>query len=250
MEQVERKRNSGPSSGESHLKDALLAEYAAVRSEILLCIEAQKQVLGWMIPLVVAYVGSLVTLEDATGKKLLARMLAQEATEDTFLLVSVLTGAFILGHELLFSYWIYMLHKIFRLGNYVRRLSHAYASSLSVDARNLVFGWDLLSPGLHDIDWHRSLPKGVKTAVHAAAWMQPITLISFILFGLLTMGFALGGCGVYRAPLTGTQPTKNLLLLLMFACLLLVFSGQVVISLCLKTWRNSIQAEDRWDLGG
>ena len=102
---------------------------------------------------------------------------------------SVLCAGFVLGIELLLTFWAYQVFAVFRICGYVRRLEKQFKTSFGIHADSLVLSWDRCTAGMVDIQ----VPNGqrlVRRSLQAVSYAQPVSF--FVLGGLGLLGLAAG----------------------------------------------------------
>src|SRR5262245_42408635 len=101
----------------SKVKDTILAEFAAARAELNQRIQSQGNILGWTIGLMGSFIGALVSLKPKGDSTLIFELL-NSPSPNVEGLFSILCTGFVLGNELLITFWLYQLYLMTHLDSY------------------------------------------------------------------------------------------------------------------------------------
>jgi hypothetical protein len=168
------------------MKDALLAEYSALRSEIEARMSAQGTTLGWILALVGGFVGALLTLQSASSGSLLASLIHKPAAPDVALF-AVLAAGYTIGVDLLITYWLFQSFMVFRISRYIVQLGEQLHDLLDPASPLRLFAWEQPSRPPSDFIPTAS-PVGrfsMRLAFRLCTYMQPATILGLSLFGAI-----------------------------------------------------------------
>ena len=154
------------------VKDATLAMYSALNTHYGILLNRQSAVIGWLIGLIGAFVGVLVTVETPgpSYQPLLAAVVSLTETDKNALISFVaLLGAFILAVELLISYWIYQRYLMSAVISYFKQMESRLGTYLGLYPGTALFVWsdELRGQENTQLNTAEILPKPVKRLLEA-----------------------------------------------------------------------------------
>ena len=170
------------------LKDGILAEYGAMRTEVRDRVAGQGRVAAGAVALVGGFIGVVATVKVDADASLVAKLLEGDNAA-SLRVFSVLCAGFVLGIELLLSFWAYQLFAMFRMCVYVKRLEAQFKTSFDIPMNSLVLSWDRCTAGMVDVQ----VPKEqrlVRRSLQLVSYAQPLSF--FVLAGLGLLGLAAG----------------------------------------------------------
>lgn len=177
---------------DSNVKDALIAEYSAIRDEIVLRIKQKNAVIGWLIGLTGTFVAAMVALKVGESEVPLLVSILRNVSSETISVATLLLITYAFSIELLLSYWIYQLFQTFHLHRMTSDIERRYAEYLRTPSNVQLFQWDERDrmSGLEKIGSIRRA--NVRFSLGIVDKIQPL-----ILYGLLTL--TIGGVGAVLA---------------------------------------------------
>jgi hypothetical protein len=110
-----------PWAAKDSVKEATIAKYSALYSNLLVNIKQQNSVLGWLVGLIGAVMGVLITVEVPDCHRTIIFAIGS-GNKNAFFLLAVLSGAFFFAVELLIIYWIYQLYQISRVHCFINQM--------------------------------------------------------------------------------------------------------------------------------
>ena len=176
----------------SDAKDAIIAEYSALRAEICERVNAQqKTVIAWLLVLTGGLIGILLKVNIPRMDTTLVSAFSQNKITPNFMMfISALMIGYVLAVELLLAYSLYQLHMVFRLSDFILRLDTRIKDVLNFDKNYPLFAWDRESRGMADIDLSGVDNKAkakVKLSLKIVSWLELLTPFTMAFTGLLAL---------------------------------------------------------------
>ena len=168
------------------LKDGILAEYGAMRIEIRERIAGQGRVAAGSVALIGGFIGILATVKIEGGASLIAAVLAAD-TGESLHVFGVLCAGFVLGMELLLSFWAYQLFLMFRICGYLKKLESQLKAQFQIPDSLLLLSWESYAASMADI----SVPNNqmlVRRSLQAVSYIQPLSFFALSGLGLIMLG--------------------------------------------------------------
>ena len=172
-------------------KDAILAEYNALRSEILQRSRNQHTVINWLVVLLGVIIG-IIAKEEMTGTQSFFIAILKKPDDDTITSLLLLSVGFSIIFENLMLYWLYQLFMIFRIANYLILLQLKLNAILNTPNHLKVIAWDYDSRLKFDIFQKDAIstPLLVKLSLNICHWIQPLFLFILTIVSLMIAGWA------------------------------------------------------------
>lgn len=215
----------------SGAKDALIAEYAALRAEIVQRIRSQNVVLGWVVALVGATIGVLLKSYGGGADPPLLKLLTNPDISSIGFL-AVLSAGFATGVEILMTYWVYQLFMAFRISNYLPRLQSRLEDLLDSPEALRLLSWDSDSRGLSDVMLKNGQqhPPLVRFSLKISAWTQPMSMFILAGISLVVMGFSLWSI-FFKIPVFPFKTKVSLCVVFFLLMISLIIIGLLFIGL-------------------
>lgn len=175
-------------SAKTAIKEAVFAEYAAMRMEIRDRVVGQGRVAAGGVALVGGFIGVLAAVRVEANASLVATLLAHDKPASLHVFAFLCAG-FVLGIELLLGFWTYQLFAMFRICGYVKQLETHLKNTFSIPAESFVLSWDRYSAGMADVHVPNE-PWLVRRSLQVVSYVQPLSF--FVLGGLGLLGVAAG----------------------------------------------------------
>ncbi len=209
-----------------------LATFTALRSEILARISGQARAAAGAVALVTGFIGVLAAVRVEKESSLIVTLLAGNA--DSLEAFAVLCAGFVLGIELLLSFWAYQLFQIFRLSLLLMRLDDRLKERFSVVQEESLIGWEREGRGMKDVNIDPR-QTAVALSVRIVSYAQPLIFFSLGTLGLIGM-------------LLGASQWNGVLFVLIFMALVVGLLGNGAIMFSLHKWMCGGYRPD-WALG-
>lgn len=176
----------------AELREAILAEYTTLRSEIQIRIGTQKQIINWLLTLTLTTIGAFLTLKVSGDDTLLLKLIQQPLAVKAVVASGIICGVFTLGVEVLLSFWVYQLYMVHRMSDYIMCVGQVLGDMIGLSNRELIFGWERVGCVL-DVGIFKELPRRNKSAqkiINAAGYIQPVFPYALVAVGLVCTSLA------------------------------------------------------------
>lgn len=155
-------------------------QYQELYSNLLICLERQSNIIGWLIALIGAVVGALFTIDMPDNQPLILSL--TQKSDNAFFMLALLSFSFVIAIELLIIYWIYQRYQIHRIKELFKKMDNELCKHFSVDAPLLERKdeWD-----------DRTSKRKIKKLRFILENIQPIPLYLLAFMGIFPFGFSI-----------------------------------------------------------